>query len=81
MDTVAIEFQNKCTGEIYELEVPVEITANDLIQALNEAYHLQMDIDNMFSCSLVAENPIAFLKGNKRLSEFGVRNGTRIIFK
>ena len=57
------------------------ITANDLIIALNEAFHLEMDVNNIFNCYLVAENPIAFLHGNKELSEFGIRNGTKIIFK
>ena len=37
-----------------------KITANDLVLALNEAYGLGMDTDNIFSCYLVAENPIAF---------------------
>ena len=50
-----------------------KITANDLVLALNEAYGLEMDTENIFSCYLVAENPIAFLRGNKTLKEFGIR--------
>ncbi len=56
-----------------------KITANDLVLALNEAYGLGMDTDNIFSCYLVAENPIAFLRGNKTLKEFGIRNGSYIM--
>ena len=58
-----------------------KITANDLVLALNEAYGLGMDTDNIFSCYLVAENPIAFLRGNKTLKEFGIRNGSYIIYR
>lgn len=76
-----VEFINKNDNSKTELEIPINITANDLIIALNKAFNLEMDIDNIFNCYLVAENPIAFLHGNKELSEYGIRNGTKIIFK
>ena len=76
-----VKFLNKETGKCEELEIPLDITANDLIIALNEVYQLGMDIENIFSCYLVAENPIAFLHGNNELLKFGIRNGTIIIFK
>lgn len=76
-----VEFINKNDNRTTELEIPINITANDLIIALNKAFNLEMDIDNIFNCYLVAENPIAFLHGNKELSEYGIRNGTKIIFK
>ena len=63
-----------------DLEIPTDITANDLVAALNTAYDLGIDISNMKNCYLKAENPIALLKGNKLLSEYGVRNGTVINF-
>lgn len=76
-----VEFINKNDNSRTELEIPINITANDLIIALNKAFNLEMDIENIFNCYLVAENPIAFLHGNKELSEYGIRNGTKIIFK
>jgi uncharacterized ubiquitin-like protein YukD len=76
-----VEFINKNDNSKTELEIPINITANDLIIALNKAFNLEMDIENIFNCYLVAENPIAFLHGNKELSEYGIRNGTKIIFK
>ena len=51
------------------------------VDLLNEAYDLGMDTENIFSCYLVAENPIAFLRGNKTLKEFGIRNGSYIIYR
>lgn len=76
-----VEFINKNDNRKTELEIPINITANDLIIALNKAFNLEMDIENIFNCYLVAENPIAFLHGNKELSEYSIRNGTKIIFK
>lgn len=80
-EKVIIQFINKLTKQNVDLEIPINITANDLIIALNEAFHLEMDIDNIFNCYLIAENPIAFLHGNKTLTEYGVRTGTKIIYK
>lgn len=78
-ERAVVEFINKDTGEIKEIEVPLDITANDLTIALNEAFSLDMDIDNIFNCYLIAENPIALLRGNKKLLDFGIHDGTTII--
>lgn len=80
-DKAIVQFFNLSNGKSKELEIPIYITANDLIIAFNEAFDLDMDVDNIFGCYLVAENPIAFLHGNKTLEEYGIRNGTKIIFK
>lgn len=63
-----------------DLEVPLDISANELVLALNTAYRLGIDISDVKNCYLKAENPIALLKGNKLLSDFGVRNATVINF-
>lgn len=61
-----------------DLEIPLDISANELVLALNAAYELGIDISNIKDCYLKSENPIALLKGNKSLSEFGLRNGSII---
>lgn len=61
-----------------DLEIPLDISANELVVALNSAYDLKIDITDVKNCYLKAENPIALLKGNKLLAEYGVRNGTVI---
>lgn len=63
-----------------DLEVPLNITANELVVALNAAYDLGIDTTNIKNCFLKAENPIALLRGNKTLSEYGIRNGSVINF-
>ena len=63
-----------------DLEIPLDISANDLVFALNTAFDLGIDTSNIQNCYLKAERPIVLLKGNKSLSEFCVRNGTVINF-
>ena len=63
-----------------DLEVPLDITANELVIALNTAYELGIDTTNIKNCFLKAENPIALLRGNKTLGEYGIRNGSVINF-
>ena len=77
-NTVVIIFNNLKKKETVDLEVPIDITANELVLALNTAYNLGIDVTNQKKCYLKAENPFALLKGNKLLSEYGVRNGTVI---
>ena len=63
-----------------DLEIPLNITANELVNALNTAYELGVDTSDIKNCYLKAENPIALLKGNKTLADFGLRNGSIINF-
>lgn len=63
---------------LVDLEVPIDISANEFILALNSAYNLGIDTSNSRKCYLKTENPFALLRGNKLLEEFGVRNGTVI---
>lgn len=79
-DKAIIIFNNIKRQQSIDLEIPLNISANDLVLALNSAYDLGIDISNIKNCYLKAERPIALLKGNKTLKEFGVRNGTIIYF-
>lgn len=65
---------------VADLEVPLDISANELVLALNAAYDLGIDTSNIKDCYLKAENPIVLLKGNKSLLEFGIRNGSVISY-
>lgn len=75
---IVIIFNNERTKEIIDLEVSSDISANDLLVGLNQAYHLGIDLSDQKQCYLKAENPFVLLKGSKSLSELGVRNGTII---
>lgn len=77
-DTAIIVLKIPKQSVIADLEIPLDISANELVIALNMAYDLGIDTSNIKDCYLKAENPIALLKGNKTLSEFGLRNGSVI---
>lgn len=79
-ETAIIIFNIKKRSFNVDLEVPLDISANDLVNALNSAYELGIDTSDIKNCYLKAENPIALLKGNKTLAEFGLRNGSIINF-
>ncbi len=61
-----------------DIDIPLGITAHELIIGLNQGYKLGIDTDNVANCVLRAENPTALLRGNKTLEEYGLRNGTVI---
>ncbi|MBM6694903.1 hypothetical protein H9X87_09050 [Pseudoflavonifractor capillosus] len=63
-----------------DLEIPLNITANELVLALNTAYELGINTSDIKNCYLKAENPIALLKGNKTLADYGLRNGSDIYY-
>ena len=79
-ETAIIIFNITKKNFTVDLEVPLDISANDLVNALNTAYDLGIDTSDIKNCYLKAENPIALLKGNKTLAEFGLRNGSIINF-
>lgn len=63
-----------------DIELPLDITANDLVVGLNEAYNLGIDISDIRQCYLNCENPVALLKGKRQLAEFGIRDGSLIAY-
>lgn len=79
-DTAIIIFNIIKRNFSVDLEIPLDISANDLVNALNTTYELGIDTSDIKNCYLKVENPIALLKGNKTLAEFGLRNGSIINF-
>ena len=79
-DRVVIIFNNKKANTSMDIEVPLNITATELVVGLNAAYDLGIDVSNIKKCYLKSEKPIALLKGNKLLSQYGIRNGSIINF-
>lgn len=80
-EAVIVKFYNFKENHSIEMEVPLFITANELVLALNETYNLGINTDDISECYMVSENPIAFLRGNKTLKEFGIRDGSYIIYR
>lgn len=78
MESAVVVFNIVSRGFSDDIEVPLDITANDLIKALNEAYALNIDISDIKKCYLKAERPIALIRGGRTLAEFGIRSGSEI---
>lgn len=79
-DTAIVIFTITKRNFTADLEIPLDISANELVVALNTAYDLGIDITDIKNCYLKAERPIVLLKGNKTLHEFGIRNGSVISY-
>lgn len=61
-----------------DLEVPLDITANEFVTALNSAYDLEIDTEDVKACYLKSENPTVLIKGSRTLRDFGIRTGSII---
>ncbi len=79
-DTAIVIFNIVKRNFTIDLEIPLFISANDLVIALNTAYDLKIDVSDIKNCYLKSENPIALLRGNKTLAEYGLRSGSIINF-
>lgn len=79
-ETVVVRFYIEKRKVNIDLEIPLFISANDLVMALNSAYDLGIDTSDIKNCYLKSEQPIALLKGNKTLAQYGLRNGSCIYF-
>lgn len=77
-DAITVIFINHKRGETHDVEIPLGITANELVTGLNEAYNLGIDTNDAKNCYLTSENPIALLRGHSLISDFGLHNGTII---
>lgn len=75
-----IVFNNIKLNTSVDIEVPLDITATELVLGLNAAYDLEIDTSDIKNCYLKAENPIALLKENKTLAQYGLRNGSIIYY-
>lgn len=69
------------SGEMFDVAIPLSITAQELIVALNALYDLGMDLSDRKHNFIRSENPIAFIKGAKQLKDYGLRDGTTLIVK
>lgn len=79
-ETAIVTFRNYKINSETDIEIPLDISANELVIALNNAYGLEIDTGNVNKCFLRAENPIALLRGKKTLREYGIRNGSVIYY-
>lgn len=77
---IVVLFINHRNGTERDIEIPLDITAGELITGLNKGLLLGMNTDDLFECSLSAENPIILIKGNRTIGELGLHDGSIIHF-
>lgn len=80
-EKIIVQFERSKTGELIDLEIPLNITANELVHSLNEGLRLGIDINNVAENYLISENPVALLRGDILLEHFGLRDGSKICFQ
>lgn len=77
-DRIVVVLHMHKQGRTIDLDIPLDISAYELIKGLNDGLKLGLDTGDITKCHLKTENPIAFLKGNKSIRDYGLRNGTII---
>ena len=77
---IIIQLRLEKQGKEFDVAVPADLTANELIIALNDAFHLNIDTGDISECYLQTKNPIALLKGNRCISDYGLHHGSVIHF-
>ena len=80
MEKAIIIFKLNKSGQSFDLETPTNITANEFIYGISKAFDLNIDMDNPDECFLRMENPIGLLRGDTKLNEFGIRNGSVVSY-
>ncbi|MBQ7149020.1 MAG: hypothetical protein IJR96_09745 [Pseudobutyrivibrio sp.] len=78
-DKIIIEF---CWSDSRtDIEVPLNITCQELIKALNEGIGLGIDVEDTASYSFICDSTGEKLEGEKTLKEFGLLDGQTVSFK
>lgn len=78
---IIIRFKNVKENQEFDIEVPLDITANELIYGLKKGFKLPIDMDDPTQCYMRAENPIALIRGEASLESLGLRNGSVVYFE
>ena len=78
MDRCVVRIKFYDDREEEDLDIPLDISAIDLIIALNEIYSLGYDLNRINEYGIKMENPICLMKGTKPIYEYGVMNGSII---
>ncbi len=75
-DKAIVIFKKKNDDKGIDIEIPLNITANELIYGLNKALELGIDMEAPEEAYFRMENPIGLIRGDVLLREYGIRNGS-----
>ncbi|MCD7802352.1 MAG: EsaB/YukD family protein [Clostridiales bacterium] len=71
-----VRFQIVQKKVLADIEVPLDISAEELIGALNEAYSLGIGREAVTTSFLVCEQPTVLVRGGSILRDLGIRDGS-----
>ena len=77
-DRAVIQLCIVSRGETHDVDVPLDITAAELLEGLSEAYALGLDASDPNACYVKAEHPTVLMHGKKTLAQYGIRDGSSI---
>lgn len=80
MANVVIVFKDFIHKREVDVEVPLEITADEFISALDDVYHLGMRTECKTVRFLRMESPIALIRGENTLESLGMRMGSIVCY-
>ncbi len=80
-DKAIVIFKRRESDPGIDIEIPMDITAAELIYGLNQGLHLGMNIDDPVHAYMRSENPIALIRGDVTIEELGIRNGSVIVME
>lgn len=65
-------------GQCMDFEIPLDITANDLIIAFSAIFSMPIKREQIFNYSIRTDSPKALLMGENTLMEYGIRDGSKL---
>jgi hypothetical protein len=77
-DRIIVVFKINRADKGIDIEIPLGITAEELIYGLNEGLHLGIDVDDPVRSYMRCENPIALIRGEVTVEELGLHSGSVI---
>ena len=80
-EKVIVIFHNVKSNESFDIELPLDIVASEMVMALNQGLGLGIDTKDISQRYLKSTNPITLLKGNKTLAEYGIHHGSEIWYE
>lgn len=75
-ERAVIQLNIIATGQSHDVDVPLDITAFELLEGLNEAYDLGLTSIDPVDCYVKAENPTVLMHGKKTLGQYGIFDGS-----
>ena len=76
-----IRFKNVKANQEYDIEIPADLTANELIYGLKNSFQLDINMDDPKDCFLRSENPIALIRGETDITSLGLRDGSVVFYE